>query len=200
MQTIRNFEKKYKLWNACAQHDDIHPVMEYIYFEDGNAYASDSHILVRVPLTHLSCLEKEENELLNGHGIHATAYKFLVGLGPLTIEKTEITTPKGKEEGVCLVGFMGDNRISIALTNPSQQKHPNFGAIFERDAKKIPISKIGISNEKLSRLTNAIGTTEIKMGFTEESKKIFVQPMNEIEDGVEGVVMPLMITGTFEGF
>ena len=94
----------------------------------------------------------------------------------------------------------GDNEVKVTLTNPEQKKHPNYEPLFQKNGERVPIHKIGVSQKRLSDLTAAMGTSDIKMGFIKEDQKIFISPMSLELEGIEGIIMPLMITGTFEGF
>ena len=196
------FLKRCQLWKACENpNGSYRPVMEYIFFENGYAYASDSHILVKVPLIHITTLDEESRNLLNGHGIHSPLFKLLTTMGPLRVEKETITNDKGEEtEKVHIYAMSGDNEVKVTLTNPEQKKHPNYEPLFQKNGERVPIHKIGVSQKRLSDLTAAMGTSDIKMGFIKEDQKIFISPMSLELEGIEGIIMPLMITGTFEGF
>lgn len=201
METIiNNFSKRHQIWRACVK-DEVRPALGYIYFEDGFAYASDSHVLVRIPLSFLSFFEPEDTAKLNGHGIYGPAYKLATTLGILQIQECKIESPKGEEEdGVCLVGYMEDCEVRITLTNPSQQKHPNFEPLFKVEGERTPVKRIGLSQKKLGELTAALGTSDVKMEFIDNKRQIFVSPVNEVEASITGIIMPIMLTGTLEGF
>lgn len=200
-EIINNFSKRHQIWRACST-DDMRPLMEYIYFEGDCAYASDSHVLVRVPLSVLSFFDPEDAKKLNGHGIYGPAYKFITTLGMLQIQECMIQAPKGMEEGICLVGYMDDCEVRVTLTNPSQKKSPNMAALFKVEGERTPIKRIGLSQKKLGELTAALGTSDVKMEFIDNRSRIFVSPINEVEAGagVAGIIMPIMLTGTLEGF
>ena len=198
-EIINNFSKRHQIWKACAT-DEIRPVMNYIYFENGYAYASDSHVLVRIPFSLLSYFDPEDAKKLNGHGIYGPAYKLITTLGILQIQDCKIKTPKGEEDGICLVGALDDCEIRVTLTNPSQKKHLNMEDLFKVEGERTPIKRIGISQTYLNALTAAMGTTNVKMEFIDNRSKIFVSPVNELEEGNAGIIMPIMLTGTFEGF
>jgi hypothetical protein len=68
------------------------------------------------------------------------------------------------------------------------------------EGERIPVKRIGLSQKKLGELTAAMGTSDVKMEFIDNRKQIFVSPVNNMEPGVAGVIMPILLTGTLEGF
>lgn len=198
-EIINNFSKRHQIWRAAA-HDEMRPVMNYIFFENGFAYASDAHILVRIPIGYISYFDDDENKKLNGHGIYAPAYKFITSLGILQIEECKIKTPKGMEDGICFVGCMDSCEVRVNLTNPSQHKHPDYDPLFNMPGERTPIKRIGLSQKYLGRLTAALGTPDVKMEFIDNKRSIFVSPISALETGSEAVIMPIALTGTLEGF
>lgn len=47
MKTRHNFNRGLRMDLACSRNDYFIPIFSYIYFKDGYAYASDTHILVK---------------------------------------------------------------------------------------------------------------------------------------------------------
>ena len=194
---------QYKLWEACNKpgEDKGRTTMDYVFFEDGYAYASNSHILARVPLNLATTLDDDSLALFNGHAIHGPLMKYLADLWPLKVEKELISDKEGNvTEKVYIYAWHGENEVKVTLTNPEQVKAPKFAELFNVPGDRQPISKVGLSQKLLGRLTSALGTTDIKMGFVSESRQVFVSSLHLDQEGAEGVIMPMMITGTFEGF
>lgn len=68
-KTKANFQTPLHL--ACSD-DPCRPVMQYIFFENGYAYATNGHIAVKQSLDdYCDVIEKEK---LNGHAIYKTAF------------------------------------------------------------------------------------------------------------------------------
>ena len=59
---------------ACAKPDKLRPVFEYIFFIDGNAYASDGYILIEQSIEEY-CHIIDANKL-NGKVLHSDTYKM----------------------------------------------------------------------------------------------------------------------------
>lgn len=200
---IQAILKRCQIWKACNKpgEDKVRPVLEYVYFENGYAYASNAHILVRIPIVYITTLDDDSNNLLNGHGIHGPLMKYLADLWPLKVQKEIVVGEDGKEtEYVSIIAWHGENEVKVTLTNPEQVKHPNFDPLFSTSGERIPVKKIGISQNLLNKLTAAIGTSEIKMGFVDERRQIFISPITSELEGIEGIIMPIMVTGTLNGF
>lgn len=197
------FLSKCRLWDACNKggEDGLRPALEYVFFENGYAYASNAHILVRVPITHVSTLADDSLSLLEGHGIHGPLLKRLVHLWPLRVEKEDIIDKDGNErEMVYIYAYDGENEIRVTLTNTEQIKPPRMDEMFEITGEREPVHKVGLSQKMLNRLTSALGTTKIKMEFVSEKTKILVTPLEVEHIGAEGLIMPMIVTGTIEGF
>ena len=190
-----------KLWDACLKPDGTRPPLEYVYFENGYAYATNAHILVRVPMCYVATFNDDAIHHLEGHGIHGSLLKRLVSLWPLRVETEEIIDKDGKEvEMVYIYAYDGENEIRVTLTNPEQVQPPKMDEMFVISGEREPVHKVGLSQKMLNRLTSALGTPKIKMEFVSERTRIIVSPLEPEFAGAEGIIMPMMVTGTFEGF
>ena len=69
-ETKNNFDKKVQMHLACST-DDFHPETQCVFFNNGYAYATDTHILVRNRISEISGLNESEIEALNGKFLHA---------------------------------------------------------------------------------------------------------------------------------
>lgn len=129
-EPIQAILTQYKPWEACNKpgEDQVRTTLEYVFFEDGYAYASNAHILARVPLKSISTLDDDSLALFDGHALHGPLMKYLAGLWPLRVEKETITNEKGEEtEKIYIYAEHGDNEVRVALTNPDQVRSPKFG-------------------------------------------------------------------------
>lgn len=182
MEVRTNFTKTFKLWKACSN-DDARPVMEYVYFKDGYAYASDSHILVRVPLEECSTFDDESRALLDGCLIRGSVLKYIVGLGSVLVKKTD-------DGVVYLETEIGENTIKIYLAkNGDILKYPNAEAILQSKAENATTQKIGFNSKFIACLKDALGTDVLKFEITDEKHPVFVSPANLPSNGI-GVIIP----------
>jgi len=72
-----NFSKKAKLDKLC-EHEGFRVPLEYVFFDQGNAIASDGCVLIVVPIEIISNLEQSDIEKLNGHLIHYSVFSKLI--------------------------------------------------------------------------------------------------------------------------
>lgn len=87
----QNFDKRYPIHMACGRCDNIRTSMQYISFQYGYAYATDSHILVRARLTDISTFDEQDLALLEGKFIHWSNYrKIIKSKGEVTITEDSI--------------------------------------------------------------------------------------------------------------
>lgn len=76
-ETKNNFNKKVQMHLACSK-DGYRPEMQCIFFNNGYAYASDTHILVRNRIAEILGLNESEIEALNGKLLRADFYKDML--------------------------------------------------------------------------------------------------------------------------
>lgn len=183
------FSKDYKIWKACDTNNGLQPCLEYIIFDHGYAYATNSRILVKVNLQTLTGLELEETSKLNGFCIHKDAYKIIVGH-----DIEEITD----DETPSIVCRIKANTFSFQLYPNKKIKPPKYEEILKAEGEHYPIEKIGINGKLLNNLTEAIGQSRVKMDFFTESSKIIVTPIDADYLDVKGLIMPVVVDGSFD--
>lgn len=181
-----NFKKDFQLWKACAN-DPVRPVMEYILFKDGYAYASDAHVLVRVPLEECTTFEEDQRALLDDCLIHRSMLKYIVGFDIVLVKKTD-------DGAVYLEARTGENTVKVQLgKNGDVLKYPNTEDILKGSKDRTPILKIGFNPKFIASLTAALGTDLLKFEFASEKSVVFARPVSAISNAV-GVIMPIMTT------
>lgn len=188
--TPNSINKSFKLWSVCA-HDEMRPVLNMIHFINGHAYATDARVLVKLPYYLITNMEEEEAAKLNGYCIDAKAYKLLSEIGPITLDNSDGLTAKG---------WIDSAEVAIRFHDHSTLKPLDFEAVLKLTQEITPIDGIGVDQSALKRLTDAIGDDRVKMGFVDQKSKIYVVPLKEEFRGALGIIMPIMITPTIEGF
>ena len=182
--------KKYKLWEATAK-DDFRPIFEYIFFQDGFAYATTGHVLIKVSINLLFEVNPMDPEdqlsLLNGYCIHAELYKKLTGYGQVWFEQVEGRTH--------INVLFEQQKVSIALKNSEEIKPLAFEKVLQFSGSREPVEAFGVNPYLLVNLAHALGVDKgVKLTFTKKGEKIFVEPANE-EEGYPriGLIMPIYI-------
>lgn len=185
-----NFNQDCKLYKVCAGNDDVRPVMECIHFEDGYAFATDSHVAVRLKLEGYCNLEPEEIEKLNGKTIHGSLFKALLDCDIIT----EIT-----DEGISAtnVATSSDNEKRTFLKFDNNCKYPKIKDLFATTLsdKKEGASKLGIKPKLLAKASEAMNADSlgVVMEITDERSAIVVYPISEItRPYAVAIVMPVM--------
>lgn len=202
-----NFEKSYKLWSACEDENLVDDKFEYVYFLNGYAYASNRHIVAKVPLGLCTSFSLEDYSKLNYCRIHRTMLKMLCSFNIVWIkEEWNIINRNGKllnekgdpERFVQLSASRGDNYIMIELLQCKEV--PNFDDIFKIDGDREPIRSLGIRVKFLGDLCAAMGISSVKMRFSQFNGKVFVEDVSG-DDGpkASGIIMPLHLDPVLPG-
>ena len=197
-----NFQPEFKLWLACSAPGSFRQCLEYVFFKNGYAYASNSQILAKLPLELLTTFEEGQRELLNGFAIHGSLLKFIVGFENVTVEKVLVRENGMDKFAVQLVARKGDNNVIIQLADTLTVTPPDFDAVLNNDVERKPISDIGFRTKYLADLTSALGAESVKMSFTTDGNKVYVQPSFDATGGYDviGLIMPIIVEQTIPGF
>ena len=181
-----NFSSRYKLYNACDK-VNYRACMECVNFRDGYAYASDSTILVRVPLFSLLPDLEEQRDFLNGFSIHWKVFKTICGYEKIRIERND-------GAGTChIVATDHGHEISFRLLSSVEVTPPDYEKVFERAKARPedPIHKIGIKPGHLARLAAAINLEKATLNFRGMNGEVCIE--NAL-DGCAAIIMPLYIS------
>lgn len=182
-----NFVKEYKLFNACSIDDRFRNAMMMVHFINGYAYASDSHILVRVPLS--SCTSfiegEEEWKRLNGFSIHWRVLKTIYGYNNIRVERDD-------DAGTChIVTDIEGHAVSFKLQR-TEDVHPlKFEEVLARNEAIEPVKRIGINPHLLLKLAEAINLKNVGLYFRGERNAIRIE--NKL-DGSVAIIMPRMLS------
>ena len=195
MDATYNFLKKFKLYDVCHG-DELREYLQYVHFVNGYAYASDAHIIVRVPLSVCTAFDEDEYKKLDGFSIQAPLLKMLMQYEVVNIEDGVNLDEKGETfHYVELTASMGDNEVKVILKRYDNPKiHiPNFEEIISAAREnEVPISSIGFRIKLLKTLAAAMGQEIIFLRFTKSNGKIYVTPEDETIAGTIGIIMPVI--------
>ena len=185
----RRFNKKYRVYDVCDQ-CGMRLALTYVHFNNGYAYASDGHILVRVPLSSLLPENSdEERDGLNGFSINWKTLRTIYNYDFIKVERDN-------EADTCRIVIYQDdnmlNEISFKLRKTeSIDGLPDMEKVLAASNDAEPVSRIGISPERLAKLCKAIAIDKIVvLKFYGERKAIRV---TNIRDGSLAIIMPMII-------
>ena len=133
MKKLRiNFNKNCKMHLACSD-DDLRPVMQYIYFKGGYAYASDAHILIKNKISEITELITEDQlNILDGKYLHKSSFQKILTYDTIRITETGIE---------CITGY---STIEFKFSTDESLKYPST---------EVKIAKIKEENSSLSRIS-----------------------------------------------
>lgn len=179
-----NFLKECKMHLACSD-DDIRPVMQYIYFKDGFAYASDAHILVKNKLSEITeGFSDEQLSLLDGKLMHKTSFRKILEYDFVRIGETGIE---------CLTQF---STIEFRFSADASLKYPDAEAVISMAKEKNePINRVSLSAKLYHRLYQSLYNDDrLVLNFSKsEHHGILVKSQDKYIES-EAVIMPIMIT------
>lgn len=142
-ETKNNFDKKVQMHLACAK-DDHRPEMQCIYFNNGFAYATDTHILVRNRISEISGLNESEIEALNGKFLRADFYKDMLKYDSIMIAEDGIECAKGNDKAFFYFSTF--------------EKYPDAEKVLQNAMNKqtVPLPQFSFDMELMQRLNKAL--------------------------------------------
>lgn len=177
-----NFNKSLQMHLACAT-DDLRVVMEHIYFQDGFAYASDAHVLVKNDLSVCSSISREQIEILNGKLLHKDAYKEILKYDVIDISEEGIQCKKG------------NNTAFFYFNTDSSLKYPEAKELVEKKSalSTVPIPQISINTKLIEIMNKALyHQRELKFTFKGVNESIICEDNDIDSTNCVGLIMPCM--------
>lgn len=174
-----NFAKGLNMDLACAN-DETRPVMNCVHFENGFAYASDGHILVRNKIEECALLNDSQIEMLNGKNLHRDSYKQLIKYDTIIVSEDGIEAKK-------------NGQTAFFYFDKTETKYPNAEAAIQNalNNPSAPMSQIGINTTYLIKLNKALfNSSACRYQFTGENSAIILQSLDS--DSL-GIIMPYQI-------
>lgn len=178
----KNFSKAIKLYDIAAQ-DCLRPAMQCIHFENGYAYATDGHMLIRAKLEDITNFEPEELAIIEGKCISADSLKRIYA-HPVV----EITN-----DGFVAKDDTTGCKITYTFTDPKViDKFPDCEKVLQEAANSPlhPKDVIGISYNLLDTLTNAMGCKgNTKIEFRGEKGYTALVTSLDLFNSITGLLM-----------
>lgn len=203
-----NFYKEYKLFAACDKADSTQSGnTERVYFEHGNAYATDGHILIRVPLSYCTSFDDEQIQALNGFCVHAKILKLIYGFDVVTIERTLTTEDaydnllEAAEPVVYIKAVYQGEQVRFRLEKSDKEFVANFEPLLASEDGWKPLNKVGINTGLLHKISQALNMNSVQMDFTQSEGKIFIKSAMEEDQkaGPSAIIMPIQTEAVLPG-
>lgn len=180
---VQGFYPEFQLEKLVSK-DDQRPILNYIYFAHGYAYATDAHVGAKMRLTDICNFEEMDLPKLEGKFITAKTYEQLRKC------KHVIITDEGflvhDAQNPCLLSFVKETE---------DWHYPNFDKIID-EAKEMkgkePVVEIGLRSDLLYRLGKAFGSHRLWYEFGTARNTILVYRGEQREYGFTGIIMPFV--------
>ena len=187
---IHGFFPNYKLHKVCRE-DVLRPVYGYLYFKDGNVYATDAHMAIAAPLSFVSNFDDDEKQLLEGKLIHATQFAQL-----LKMRETHVKVSADGVRFECKTQT-GETVIIPLLTEEQIGRYPNVENVIaeaEKNAKELgtQLPFVGFKPSLLADLVTAMNADIIEFYFGKPKGAIVVRDQDETNK-MRAVLMPCLI-------
>ena len=171
MEYICNPFQKHQI-ELCCSRDELRPFINYIYFIDGIAYATNAHILLALSLSDIDA-DKELIKCLEGFKMHYSDMQMLNGYDRL------FPAESGKL-------FLNYELTEILQLHPldyedSEKKYQTIIDIFQKGKAELKtnadaISKIKIGLYLMERLGKAVGTlNSARFNFLKNPNRVFLE-------------------------
>ena len=187
---IHGFFPNYKLHKVCRA-DGLRPVYGYIYFKEGNVYATNAYIAIAAPLSFVSNFDDDEKYLLNGGMIHATQFAQLLKMRETYVKETENGVQfecKTKAGGTVIIPILTEEQIG---------KFPNVESVIaeaDKNAKELctQFSRVGFKPSLLADLMAAMDAKIIEFYFAEPAGAIVVREHDKTNE-IRAILVPCVI-------
>lgn len=143
-ETKNNFNKKVQMHLACSKDNGFRPETECIFFNNGYAYATDTHILIRNRISEISGLNESEIEALNGKLLHAGFYKDMLKYDSIMIAEDGIECSKGNDKAFFYFSTF--------------EKYPDAEKVLQDALNKqtVPLPQFSFDMKLIQRLNKAL--------------------------------------------
>lgn len=189
----QNFYKSTPIYLACEV-NGYRPVMSYVLFKEGYAWASDGHIAVRCKISELSNFNEGAIALLENSLIHSTALKEIYkSKGEVFVEKRQVSDGKETKEFPVFVVRNDFSRIEYPCKmNGDGMRFPSIDKVFAVRPEESKVS-FTFNPKQMATLVKAMGLSSANdhctIKFSENYNACLVKSQSS---PVEGLIMPIM--------
>jgi len=180
MKTVnRGFDKDVKM-HLCCGDDSLRPVMSYISFKNGFAYATDAWVMVKNALNEISDFTEDEIKAMDGKFVHKKTYALLLKENIFSVSESGFECYTDGEKKV----------IPFAVL---EGRFPICDSVLP-SGEQVPIDRIGIDPTYLEILNKSLpGTIGVSLNFFGELNGVLVRPLSRETSKCVGIIMPKVI-------
>ena len=174
-----NFNKDVHMHKACGR-NNLRLSMQYIFFHNGYAVASDGGILVKNRLSEMSTLDEAQIDMLEGKFLHWKNYREILGWKEIRVSEDGIECRSKDISRSAIFRFGADD-----LVYPDYEK-----TIAEAEACPDEIvTCIGLDIDRIVRIQNAmINPIACMFRFKGKERAVIVSSR---ESDSTGLIMPV---------
>jgi len=173
--------------DLCCSSDELRPFINYIYFVNGIAYATDAHVCVALSLKDFD-VEEKLIACLEGRKMSREDFKFMC--------EYEWLYPQ--ENGKLFLNSEGTRVLNLKTLDDddSEKKYQKIFDIYElaksdRISKAVALNKIKINLHLLERLSKTVGNlNSARFIFLKELPRVFIE--FEFHKNSFALVMPML--------
>lgn len=173
----RNF--RLKMHAACGT-DELRPIMQHVYFDNGFMIATDAHVLIKAAIQRFSDFDKSEVDMLNGKLLHKSTFKKILSCEQVVVTENGIQDLATKD---------------VYAFAQMDMKFPNYNAVIP--GERGPVNRVGINPKVASKLLTVLNTPEfinIELNFTQENRAIVIKPIGEENESLTAILMPVLLS------
>lgn len=178
MADKRNFRIKMNL--ACTD-DELRPLLQHVYFENGFMIATEGSILVKAAVLHFSDFDQSEVDILNGKFLHRNTFKKIMSCEMVTISDEGIQDIATKD----LYAF-----------SEVEGKYPNYEAVIPHISENI--NHIGLTPSiavKMFRILSGQDFNSVKLEFHGLNRAIKISLTGFEAGALTAILMPAALEG-----
>lgn len=190
MKGLKRFYPQFKLHKVCGK-GGSRPVYEYIYFKNGNAYATNAYVAIAAPLSFVSNFEPKEKTLLEGKFIHSFQFAKLLKMKNISVKpfgEELVFDCRTKEGETVIIPLIAENKIGT-YPNIEKEMEEAEGSIKE-DYNPLPF--FGFNFKFFKGLQEAMNAERFEFYFSKTNREIIVRDA-DISNEIRAILMPVLV-------
>lgn len=164
---------------ACGT-DDLRPIMSHVFIHEGNAVATDAHILVIQNLESCTSFKKEFIDQLEGKLIHRLVWQQCFNAEALFIK-----------DGKLLCIKKGLRTYYDIETQENARRYPDYKNVLPKLKDAKAIQRVSFNAFMLSKIQTIFDCINLNLEFIDAHKAISVTP-GQADYNQKALIMPVL--------
>ena len=174
--------------HKIIEFNELRPALNHVYIKDGFAVVTDSHILIKVPLSLIFSNEKEDLVLPNMF-ISQSDWAKIFG------KKFQQYQFQYKNEYLIVHPHreLSDKIIIKPILEKDADFRPvDYDAVLPKDKDGEAVEDIGINVKMLNNISIATGIERFRLKFNGKDRAIFIIPVDTDYQNIKIILMPIL--------